>query len=304
MAIPKFFDIMLPLLQFCSDKNEHSLQEAIEYLSAHFDLSDEDTKKLLPSGTMTVIKNRVGWARTYLAKAGLLEATRRGHFQITQSGVDELKFPPDVITPKYLQKYERFREFQNISKGGELDAKQDSPTDETTPEERLEDAFVELNTDLANGILDRIISCSPFFFEQLVVNLLLNLGYGGSRAEAGKAFATSGDGGVDGIIKEDRLGLDLIYIQAKRWKKDSCIGRPEIQKFAGALQGVRAKKGVFIATSSFTKEAEEYVKNIDTKIILIDGKKLTDLMIESSTGVSVVNRYEVKKIDNDFFNED
>lgn len=300
MAIPDYQSIMLPLLQLAADQQEHSLRETIEVLADEFNLTDEDRNELLPSGRQATFHNRVGWARTYLKKAALLKSTRRGYYQITDRGLSILANKPTAISAKFLNQFSEFKEFQNASK---KTVSNHSPDDEAeskqTPEEILEQSIQALNDSLAADLVQTIKECSPSFFEQLVVDLLVTMGYGGTRKDAGQTVGRSGDGGIDGIIKEDRLGLDVIYIQAKRWENP--VGRPEIQKFAGALQGMRAKKGIFITTSSFTKEAWDYVSRIDSKIILINGHKLAAFMIEHNVGVSPAMTYVVKRIDTDYF---
>ena len=294
---------MLPLLQFAADKEEHALRETIDALGEQFGLTADERKELLPSGRQATFDNRVGWARTYLKKAGLLESTRRGYYRISDRGLAVLAEKPDAITAKFLKRFPEFQEFQSESK-------RESPTPDTaddddgisTPEETVEQAVLQLNNSLADELLQTIKECSPSFFENLVVDLLVTMGYGGTRKDAGQTIGRSGDGGIDGIIKEDRLGLDVIYIQAKRWENP--VGRPEIQKFAGALQGMRARKGVFISTSRFTDEATDYVSRIDSKIILIDGRQLAAFMIEHNVGVSPAATYVVKRIDMDYFVDD
>ncbi|MEO8418032.1 MAG: restriction endonuclease [Methylophilaceae bacterium] len=299
MAIPDFQSIMLPLLRFASDGKEHSLQPAIDVLAAEFALTPEERQELLPSGKQARFDNRVAWARSYFKQAGLVENIRRGYFQISQRGLDLLKTNPEKINKKTLEQYPEFLAFQNLRQDtSEIEAPVNE-IEQQTPEELLESAYKNLADGLASEIIQRVKSCSPVFFERLVVELLLKMGYGGTRAGAGRAIGQSGDGGIDGIIDEDRLGLDAIYIQAKRW--EGVVGRPEIQKFVGALQGQRAHKGVFITTSDFTKEAQEYVTNISNKVVLINGISLARLMIENNVGVSVAATYEVKKVDSDYF---
>lgn len=302
MGIPDFQAIMLPLLEFVADGREHSKAEAVEHLAVKFGLTEEERKVLLPSGRQRVFDNRVGWARTYMAKASLLESPRRSFFQITARGRDVLAQRPDRIDRNFLAQFPEFREFRELrhhaeeppSGGREFEG-------DATPEEALESAYQRLRQDLAAELVEMVRKCSPSFFERLVVDLLVKMGYGGTRQDAGQAIGRSGDEGIDGIIKEDRLGLDAIYLQAKRW--DGVVGRPEVQKFAGALQGHRARKGVFITTSGFSKEAEDYVARIDSRIILIDGEKLVQLMIDHDVGVSTAASYEIKKIDQDYFTE-
>jgi restriction system protein len=308
MAIPDYQTLMLPLLKFGEDQQEHSLRQAVESLSAEFQLSEDERKALLNSGQQTVIANRVGWAGTYLKKAGLFESTRRGFFRITPRGLDVLQEKPSRIDQKYLNRFPEFAEFKN-ARGVKEDAESEAaPTalvfSERTPEEEIEDAFQRIRISLAAELLTTVRACSPERFERLVVDLLVRMGYGGTRKDAGQAIGRSGDGGIDGIIKEDRLGLDAIYIQAKRWADTNSVGRPEIQKFAGALQGHRARKGVFITTSYFTKDATDYVDRIDSKIVLIDGVTLAQLMIDFGLGVAPIAAYEVKRIDSDYFTDE
>lgn len=305
MSIPKYDEIMLPLLAAIKSGDLFNVSDLTETLADQFKLSEEELRTLLPSGKQAIFRNRVGWAKTYLKKAGLLDSPERGTIKITERGLSVLKENLKAIDKNYLMNFEEFKDFQNISKeSGEDKGTLDQSFESTTPEEIFEDAYRKMNTELASELLDKILDGTPFFFEKIVVDLLINMGYGGSKKDAGQAFSTSGDGGIDGIVKEDRLGLDVIYVQAKRWKRDSCVGRPEIQKFAGALQGARARKGVFITTSYFSKDAMDYVANIDSKIILIDGKQLATYMIESNTGVATQDTYYLKKIDLDYFQED
>lgn len=304
MAIPDYQTVMLPLLRFAGDRQEHSLRETIDALADEFGLSDEERKALLPSGQQQVFDNRVGWARTYLTKAALLQSTRRAHYEITQRGLDVLAASPVRVDVKFLDQYPEFAEFRALKgtrSGGAHETASTEAEQDTTPEEALETAYGRLRDSLAQEILIQVKSASPSLFEKLVVELLLKMGYGGSRQDAGRAIGRSGDEGIDGIIKEDRLGLDIIYIQAKRW--ESNVGRPEVQKFAGALQGQRAKKGIMITTSSFSSEARDYVSKIDNKIVLMDGEELADLMIDHNLGVSPMANYEVKKLDTDYFTE-
>ena len=296
--IPDYQTCMLPLLKYAEDKSEHKFSDAVEYLSDEFALTKEERKELLPSKTQDVITNRIGWARTYLKKAGLLEDTRRGYFKITERGLSVLSENLEKLSTKYLQKFDEFIAFRE--KHIEKDTSSEIElTTEATPEEMLETGFAKLSENLIDDLLAKIGESSPSFFEHLVVDLLVHMGYGGSFSEAAQVVGKSGDEGIDGIIKEDKLGLDTIYIQAKRWK--GVVGRPEIQKFAGALLGQKASKGVFITTSSFTKETEEYVSSVDRKVVLIDGTKLATLMIEHNVGISTVRTFEIKRIDSDYF---
>jgi restriction system protein len=293
MAIPDFQSIMLPLLQYAGDGKEHSLREAITSLADVFNLSDEEKKELLSSGQQAVFDNRVGWARTYLKKAGLLQDPKRGFFQITERGKEVLSQNPAEINLKFLNQFPAFIEFKTSKKDNDKsELIEINEIYETTPQESIEFGYQKIRKELELELLNRVKSCSPDFFERLVVDLLVKMGYGGSRRDAGRAIGKGGDGGIDGIIKEDKLGLDIVYIQAKRWD-NTVVGRPEIQKFVGALHGQRARKGVFITTSKFSQDAREYVSIIDSKIVLIDGQELAQLMIDNHVGVSTVSIYEI-----------
>lgn len=300
MAVPDFQSIMLPLLELTGDKKEHSMRNTIEELAIKFGLTEEDRRELLPSGTQAVFNNRVGWATTYLKKAGLLESPKRGYFYITEQGLEVLKQNPPKIDINYLMQFPGYVEFRTARK--DKPKVPETPTEDLTPEETLEYSYQKLRDNIAQELINNIKSCSPEFFEKLVVDLLLNMGYGGSRKDAGEAIGKTGDEGIDGIIKEDKLGLDTIYIQAKRW--ENTVSRPEIQKFAGALQGQQAKKGIFITTSNFSQGAREYAHIINSKVVLIDGELLSQLMIDYDIGVSKIKSYELKKIDTDYFSEE
>ena len=301
MAIPNFQIIMLPLLEIAGDGEEHYIHDATNQLGKYFKLSDEEQATLLPSGQQPLFYNRVGWARTYLKKAGLLDDPKRGYFKITSKGYEVLRSKPEKIDKKFLEQFPEFVEFRNRPRIENQTIGKTETQEELTPEEALEDAYQKIRDDLAAELLTFVSRSTPGFFEKLVVELLSNMGYGGSRREAARAVGQSGDEGIDGIIDEDRLGLDSIYIQAKKWKEENSVGRPEIQKFIGALHGQRAKKGIFITTSRFTDDAKNYVKNIDTKVVLIDGKRLADLMIDYGVGVVNRTKYEIKGIDTDYF---
>lgn len=301
MPIPDFQTLMLPLLEFNGDQQEHSLRQAIDTLAEQFNLTDEERRELLPSGQQEIFYNRVGWARTFLKKAGLLESARRGYFNITDIGLEVLKQKPSKIDVKFLEKFEEFRKFRTL-KSNKTTIQEVVEDQENTPEEELEIVYQNLKIDLANDLIQQIKESPPRLFEKLVVELLVKMGYGGSRKDAGEAIGKTGDEGIDGIIKEDRLGLDIIYIQAKRWETN--IGRPEVQKFAGALEGKRAKKGIFITTSNFSREAYDFVSSIVSKIVLINGDQLAQLMIDNNIGVSPLVNYEIKKIDIDYFTEE
>jgi restriction system protein len=301
MAIPGFQDIMLPLLRYASDGKEHTPRETVDVLAVEFGLSEDELKEMLPSERAPLFYNRVAWAKTYLKMAGLVVAVRRGFFTISDRGQDVLKQNPERIDIKFLKQFPEFEEARSRKKNkseGEQDQDEEDDTGRT-PEESIEAAHKRIAGDLAIELIDSIKECSPGFFERLVVELIVKMGYGGSRQDAGRAVGKSADGGIDGIIKEDKLGLDNVYIQAKKW--ENSVGRPEIQKFAGALQGHRANKGIFITTASFTNGAREYVAGIDNKIVLIDGDELAELMIENNVGVTTIASYEVSKIDSDYF---
>jgi restriction system protein len=303
MAIPDFQSLMLPLLQFAGDGKDHSGREAIDHLGKLFKLSQDDLKELLPSGIQARFDNRVHWARSFLKQAGLIENPARGTFRITEEGNKLLAAKPPAINIKFLMQFPKFVEFRKRS--AKTAANGENAVDaevKSTPKEALEENFQRLHNELAAELLDTVKGCSPTFFENLVVELLVTMGYGGSRQEAGRAVGRSGDGGIDGIINEDRLGLNVIYIQAKRW--ESTVNDKEIRNFVGSLAGQKANRGVFITTSDFTQKAWDYVKNIPQKVILIDGDKLARLMIEHNVGVSEVATYRIKKIDADFFAEE
>lgn len=303
MAIPDFQTLMLPLLRFASDGNEHAMSEAREALAEQFRLTDEDRTTLLPSGRQAVFDNRVAWAKVYLQRGGLLDSPRRGHFRISERGRDVLREPPGRITVKFLERFPEFVEFRSAPRGrAEIVEAGATEAGGETPEETLESAYQRLRSDMAADLLTRVKACSAQFFERLVVELLLKMGYGGSRKEAGQAIGRAGDEGIDGIINEDRLGLDVIYLQAKKW--DGTVGRPEIQKFVGALHGKRAKKGIFITTGLFSSEAEQYVAAIDPKVVLINGQQLASLMIDFNVGVAPAASYEIKRVDSDYFAEE
>jgi restriction system protein len=305
MTIPDYQTLMLPILRLAGDGQEHRFRDAVETLAAEFAITDEERAELLPSGTAPLFDNRVGWARTYLKQAGLLQSAKRGVFQITERGRQLLAKHPKEINVELLDQYEDFRHFRSRrrdkSETSDTSAISEEPAsiNDQTPEEAMASAYYKLRKNLEAEVLDQVKAASPAFFERLVIDLLVSMGYGGSRLDAGRAIGRSGDGGIDGIIKEDRLGLDVIYIQAKRW--DGTVGRPEIQKFAGALQGQRANKGVLITSSNFSREADDYANVINSKLILIDGQQLARLMVDHNVGVAAAGVYELKKIDSDYF---
>lgn len=309
MAIPDYQTAMLPLLRLAADGTEHRFRDSVEQLAAEFKLTDDERSEMLPSGTAPLFDNRVGWARTYLKQAGLLQSPKRGVLRITDRGRALLAKNPARIGVEDLDQYEEFRAFRTRRRDTQQEAapgqqhlpiEQPEPVgEEQTPEDLFASAYRRMRKNLELELLEQTKSATPAFFERLVIDLLVSMGYGGSRRDAGRAIGKSGDGGIDGIIKEDKLGLDAIYVQAKRW--EGTVGRPEIQKFAGALQGHRANKGVFLTTSAYTREAIEYANIINTKIILIDGETLAALMVDYNVGVSTVGMYELKKVNTDYF---
>ena len=307
VAIPDFQTLMLPLLRITNDGKDHSVRELLKPLAAEFHLSPEEQSRVNQSG-QTTFYNRVAWAKTYLKQAGLIEPVlgaiepvQRGSFRITNRGQEVLKSAPEKIDVKFLEQFKEFSDFRQKKTPEETQENLDSLSRTSTPEETVEIAFKKFRQELENELLQALKACSPSLFERIVVDVLVKMGYGGNRIDAGEAIGRSKDGGIDGIIKEDRLGLDTIYIQAKKW--EGSIGRPEVQKFAGALQGMRAKKGVFITTSSFTREALEYVSHLENKIVLIDGSMLAGLMIDFNVGITPIEIYETKKIDMDYFEQ-
>lgn len=299
MAIPKFQEITLPMLQSAADGEVWSLADAREELAKHFQLTEEELEELLPSGRQARFANRVAWAKVYLERGGLLSSPKRAHFQITERGREVLQDPPDEVSIKFLSQYPEFQEFRSRSSKNTEGESDDENSD--TPEETLESAYVTIRKNLASEVLERVKSCTPRFFEHLVVDLLLKMGYGRAGGGSGERVGQAGDEGIDGIISEDRLGLEMVYLQAKRW--EGTVGRPEIQKFVGALHGKRARKGVFITTGSFSADAAAYVQTIDPKVALVDGKQLAEYMIDFGLGVSLARAYEVKRIDTDYFEE-
>ena len=305
--IPDYQTLMLPLLKLVSNGQAHQYRNLIESMAVQFEVADAERKELLASGNQSIFDNRVGWAKTYLKKAGLIDSPKRATFIITELGRQALAKNPDRIDTKYLRQFPAFLDFLKSSRiNNDNDVVETVSIDnyEQTPEELLDKVYQQIRKSLASELLTKIIDLSPTFFERLVVELLVKMGYGGSINDAGKAMGKSGDEGIDGTIKEDKLGLDIIYIQAKRWKPGNVVGRPELQKFVGALAGQGAKKGIFITTSNFTKDARDYIPRNETKIVLIDGEHLAQLMIDYNLGCTSQQTYELKKIDGDYFGED
>lgn len=301
MAVPPFQEFMLPFLEFISDGKEHHISELFECLAQRFSLTEQDQKELLPSGRETRFKNRVYWTRVHLGQAKLLDSTGRGRFRITDRGHQLLASKPKRVDLKVLSQYPEFLEFRKRSSQEEVTAQPiQEPESAQSPEELLETSYQSIRQQLAQSLLAQVQQAPPDFFEQLVVDLLVAMGYGGSRKDAGQAIGQSNDGGIDGIIKEDRLGLDIVYLQAKRW--ESPVGSPEVRNFTGSLEGHGAQKGVLITTSKFTKEATEFARRLQQKkLVLIDGEKLAELMMDFEVGVSRVATYTVQKIDPDYF---
>jgi len=303
MAVPDFQTLMLPLLKLTADGQEHTSSEAIEALAQQFKLTEAERRELLPSGKQSKFVNRVGWSTTYLRKTKLLEGTGKGRFRITDRGLSELRANPQRIDLRYLDKYPELASFRRGVQSEQTDNGEAAvEAASQTPREVLEASYQILRRELAQELLEQIKKRPPIFFERLVVDLLVGMGYGGSRKEAGERVGRSGDGGIDGIIKEDRLGLDYVYIQAKRWERT--VGRPEVQGFAGSLEEQKARKGVMITTSQFSQDAHRFVDRIEKKIVLIDGEMLTQLMIDYNVGVSEEQTYTVKKVDLDYFEEE
>jgi restriction system protein len=302
MAIPDFQSIMRPLLEAHQDGEEHVNRDLVVLLAEYFKLTEDERREMLPSGGARLFDNRVGWAKTHITQAGLLYSPRRAISIITDPGRDVLRDYPDRVDLRVLNEFEEYRDWRNRRRSPDASEKpSEDISNAQTPEESLENEYQKVRQQIEADLLNQIMENPPEFFERVVVDLVVGMGYGGSRKDAGEALGRSGDEGIDGIIKEDLLGLDVIYVQAKRWS--NTVGRPEIQKFAGALQGQRARKGIFITTSTFSSEAVEYASRIDTKIILIDGVRLAKLMYDHEIGVTTASVFKVKRIDSDYFNE-
>lgn len=303
MALPKFFEFFRPFLEAVSDGELHTPKDVREFIRIKMNLSDEDISIMLPSGRITYFYDRVGWAKTYLDKAGLVETPSRAKYRITEEGKKALA-SGETIDLKYLEKYESFKAFHTVSAATSNDVIEEKE-EEKSPQEILDDAFNQVNSSLSSQLMDEVMKLSPGQFEKLVVRLLLAMGYGSGIDDAGKVTQLSNDGGIDGIIKEDKLGFDNIYIQAKQWALTQTVGRPEIQKFVGALTGKQAQKGLFITTAKYSADAIDYASNLlGTKVVLVDGEALMRLMIRHNVGVSTEHTYEVKKIDSDFFEDE
>ncbi len=301
MAIPDFQSLMLPLLRSLADDQERSTQETLDALAKDLGLTEADVTQPMPSRKAPLFTNRVAWAKLHLKRAGLLDSPRRGVYQLTGRGREVLRNQPERLNLAFLARFPEYVEFRTRSRtSADVDAAPDINQDEErTPEEYIEYGYSRLRAALADEILSRIAQMPPAFFEKLVVDLLVAMGYGGSQRDAGRAVGPGADEGIDGVIKEDRLGLETIYIQAKRWQ--GTVGRPDIQRFAGALQGQRARKGIFITTSDFSKEAEAYAASIQSTIVLVNGAQLAELMIDHGIGVTLVSTYDIKRLDSDYF---
>ncbi|MFN4254107.1 MAG: restriction endonuclease [Saprospiraceae bacterium] len=307
MPVPDYQTLMLPLLKFAADGKEHTQAEAISALAKEFKLTAEELAETVPSGQQTTFENRVNWSKTYLKKAGLLEYPRRAFFKITGAGQEALRQNPPKINVAFLKQYAGFLDFVEAAKPDVVKSNRPETTEETsTPEEVLEKGYRSIRKAVASDLLEKVIamSTSPAKFEKLVVDLLVSMGYGGNIKEAGKHLGKSGDGGIDGVIQEDQLGLDMIYVQAKCWKPENTVNRPEIDKFIGALARRGAKKGVFITTSSFARGVRESESRSDIKVVLIDGRELVDLMIDHNVGVTVKDVYTIKRLDIGYFEEE
>jgi restriction system protein len=303
MPIPRYDEMMLPLLRFLADGQEHAQRDLAEPMANHFSLTPDERAKELPSRQTTYLRHRLGWAGFRLRRAGLAELPRTGTLRITAEGQKFLATNPQRLTPNDLKQFPAWVAFLAATKKSRQEATPAAEAEEEnyTPEEVMEDANATLRAQLAEELLTRVKQSDPTFFERLVVDLLLKMGYGGSRKEAGQATKASGDGGIDGVINEDRLGLDAVYVQAKRW--ENSVGEPQLRDFVGALHAHRASKGVFITSSEFTSSARAYVDKVQFKISLIDGRKLAELMIDFGVGVSLAHTYEIKKVDSDYFEE-
>ncbi len=307
MSVPTYDKCMLPLLQFAGDGQPHHIREAVEALAWEFQLTDDERTERLPSGKKSTFDDRVQWANTYLKKAGLLHSVSRGIFEITPLGREVLAQNLAYIDRNYLMRFPDFVEFQTVSTTNNSTSALHLEVSkaEQTPQEILQQSYQDLREQLAHELLDQIMESSPSFFEKLVVDLLVAMGYGGSLENAGRAVGKTGDGGIDGVINEDKLGFDVIYIQAKRWDFDNVVSRPIVQAFAGTLMGQGVTKGALITTSRFSREAIDYAYGIkQLKIILLDGQQLAELMIDHNIGVNPVETYVIKRLDSDYFELD
>ncbi len=304
MSVPNFQQLMLPLLRNAAiTGGETSVTDLSDKIAAQLGLSDEDIGRVLPSGKQTVFRNRLNWAKSYMGKAKLVESTRRGHFCVTERGLELLNTNPQMIDVSVLAKFPEFAAWTSEERKSDVADDQITEISEIDPEEQMAVSFSKLTKSLSADLIERVHSFSPAFFEQLIVDLLLAMGYGGGRAEMGRSLGKSGDGGIDGVIKEDELGLDVVYVQAKRYAANNAVPVREVRDFIGSLEGHRASKGVFVTTSTFPSSAREFVERVSKRVILIDGIELARLMIRHNVGVRVKDAYEIKKIDEDYFSE-
>lgn len=303
MAVPGFQDMFIHFLRCLEDGEARHMPKIRDYIADVMEISKADREEMIPSGQSTRVANRVGWARTHLRKAGLIEQVERGHYRISESGKDVLASPPENLNLKYLDTIPSHKKWFHAPKKEKSTLVHSVETDDATPpNERIEEAYKELNDELASSLLEIMATMDAFAFEHVVIDVLFAMGYGGSRKEAAQVTKKSNDEGIDGVINEDRLGLDVIYVQAKRWQ--NTIGRKEIQSFVGALAGKQANKGVFITTSDFNANAKAYAESVSQKIILIDGKRLANLMVEYEIGVSTTRTISLKRLDSDYFEDE
>lgn len=302
MAVPDFQTLMRPVLQLHQGQEEWERTPLIDALAEQFELTAEERAEILPSGRQRRFRNRVGWSIVYLVKAGVLERPRRGVTRITDRGRTLLTQHPDRVDIGVLEQFEEFREFRSTS--GTRTEKEPVPLSDATPEETIDAAYEQSVGALADELLEKVLEVSPSRFEEIVVDLLVRMGYGGTQRDAGERLGRSGDEGIDGVIREDKLGLDAIYLQAKLWKPGNSVGRPSVQGFVGALHGLRAAKGVFITTSHFTDEARAYVGKVEPRVVLIDGPEFARLMIDHDVGVTRRHEYVLKRVDEDYFLDD
>lgn len=304
MKVPNFQQLMLPVLQSAANaKGETSVSELADEIAAQLKLTEEDVEQLLPSGKQTVFKNRLNWAKSYMGKAGLVESTRRGYFRVTPRGYELLASNPKYIDVSVLSTIPEFAAWTSEERKSEIADEPQEVISQIDPEEQMAVSFTKLTKSLSSDLIERIHSFSPSFFERLIIDLLLAMGYGGGRAEMGRSLGKSGDGGIDGVIKEDELGLDVVYVQAKRYAADNAVPVREVRDFIGSLEGHRASKGVFVTTSTFPTSARDFVDRVSKRVILIDGAELARLMIRHNVGVRIKEVYEIKKIDEDYFSE-
>ncbi len=309
MGIPDYATLMLPVLKVAGDGQEHRIGDVVTQLARDFGLTEEEQQQILPSGKQAAFANRVGWAKTYLVQAGLLEATKRAHFKITDRGKKALAEGPPRIDGEYLSQFAEFVQFKERGRVHGTEAYTGVgetprvPPQAETPDELLRSTVKQIETALKKELLDRILAAPPAFFERLIVALLLAMGYGGSREEAGKIVGRSGDGGIDGVIDQDALGLDRVYVQAKRYRAENAVSEPEIRAFSGSLGAAKANKGVFVTTSYFTQPAQNFAERHPCKIVLIDGERLAALMIRHNVGVHIDETLYLKKVDEDFFED-